>query len=373
VSKDKNDLDDIIDISAEAKVVVKKESVEKTEFKPGIGVDIGTANIVVSKMDKDGNFINRYHRNMLYPLDVSDEAADLLDKSNYLYVKVDNKFFVVGDDALSLVNALGKGEVIRPMAKGLLNPSLKEASELLFYIIKAVVGEPNIPQEPLRFSIPANAVNSDIDNLFHKMVLTNFFKAIGFSPKPVNEAMAVAYDSNPKIKEEDKEIPLSGVALSAGAGMTNLASCFKGLELNSFSIVNSGDYIDEQVSKVTGVAKSKITKRKEKELDLTKHEHSDRVLSALNIYYGEYVSRISHLIAKEFTKLGSEIQGAAEIVVAGGTSMPKGFCKLFEDSLAETELPFKIWRVRAATSPFFAVSNGCCLRALSDYKKVQKK
>ncbi len=32
----------------------------------------------------------------------------------------------VADDALKIVNAIGKGEIIRPMQNGMLNPSLKK-------------------------------------------------------------------------------------------------------------------------------------------------------------------------------------------------------------------------------------------------------
>jgi actin-like ATPase involved in cell morphogenesis len=128
---------------------------EKTAiaFKPGVGCDIGTSNIVVSRQTIDGTFISKTHRDMLYSLDVSDESADLLKRSNYLYVQTGNKYYVIGEDALRLVNAIGKGEVIRPMKNGILNPSLKESSELLFFIIKAVVGEPVVKNESLRFSV----------------------------------------------------------------------------------------------------------------------------------------------------------------------------------------------------------------------------
>ena len=140
--------------------------------------------------------------------------------------------------------------------------------------------------------------------------------------------------------------------------------------MNSFSITKSGDVIDEQVSKVTGFPKSKIVKRKEKELNLDEFEPSDRVLAALSIYYGEYIDRITRLIGKEFEKRGSEIQGETEIVVAGGTSMPTGFCKVFENSISESNLPFKIYRVRHSLTPFYSVSQGACIRAQADFSKL---
>lgn len=354
----------------EAQVVDKKAiQPEKMKFKPGVGVDVGTSNIVVSRQTEDGTFVNRYHRDMLFPLDISEESKDLLDRSDYLYVKVNDKFFIVGEDALRLVNAIGRGEVVRPMKDGILNPSLKESSELLFYIIKAVVGDPIVPNEPLRFSVPANPVDREIDNLFHKMILQNFFTKLGYEAKSVNEAMSIAYDQNPVSKSDEGEIPLTGLTMSCGGGMTNVALTFKGMELGSFSVTKSGDYIDEQASKVTGVMKSKVLKKKEKELDLVNVDLNDRVLSALSIYYEEVIDRVINIIAKEFANRGAEIEGDIEIVVAGGTSMPKGFCNKFEEAVKRANFPFKIYRVRHSSNPFYSVAQGACLRAQADFAK----
>ena len=343
------------------------------KFKPGVGVDVGTSNIVVARQAEDGTFVNRFHRNMLYPMDVSDESADLLERSDYLFVKVQDKYFVVGDDALKLVNAIGKGEVVRPMKDGILNPKLKESSELLFYIIKAVVGEPIIKSEPLRFSYPANPVDRDLDNLFHKMVLNQFLGSnLGYDVKPVNEAMCVAFDCNPIMKTDEGEVPLSGITMSFGGGMVNVALSYKGMSLVEFSCTKSGDFIDEQASKVTGLASSKIIKIKEKKLDLDNIDPTDRAQSALSIYHDEMMERVAHHICNEFKEKSSEMDGKIEVVVAGGTSMPPGFCKRFETVIKKVNMPFDIYRVRQSPTPFYSVSQGACIRAQADYAKEQK-
>ena len=350
-------------------VEVSKIIEEKLEYLPGCGVDIGTSNIVIARRTKDGTFVNRFHRNMLYPLDVTDEAADLLEKSSYLYVKVGNKYFVVGEDALTLVNAIGEGEVVRPMKDGILNPSLKESTELLFYIIKAVVGDPIIKNEPLRFSLPANPVDSDMNNKFHEMILQNFFDRMGYNAKPVNEAMCIAYDCNPILKG-DKDVSLSGITVSSGGGMTNVALCYKGLPLQEFSITKSGDYVDEQAANVSGVKKSKIVKLKENQLDLLKVDFSDRILSALGVYYDEMMERVIYNISKKFSNTKSDLDGQIEIVIAGGSSMPNGFCQKFEEKIRKnTDFPFDVYRVRHSKTPFYSVSQGACIRSQADYAK----
>ena len=349
--------------------VYKAEKDETSKYLPGCGVDIGTSNIVVARRTKDGTFVNRFHRNMLYPLDVSEEAVDLLEKSSYLYVKVDDKYFVVGEDALTLVNAIGKGEVVRPMQNGILNPSLKESTELLFYIIKAVVGDPIVEGETLRFSVPADPVDSNINNKFHIMILQNFFQKMGYKAKPVNEAMCIAYDCNPIMKEDNGNIPLSGITCSCGAGMWNLALMYKGLSVIEFSCTKSGDYLDEQVATMTGNKTSKVIKVKEKKLDLGNVDMSDRIQSALSVYYDEMVDRMVHHISTQFKNLNSEMDGELEVVIAGGTSMAPGFCERLEQSIKASGLPFEIYRIRQSETPFYSVSQGACIRAQADYGK----
>jgi len=353
-------------------VKIANEEDEAVEYLPGCGVDIGTSNIVVARRTKDGTFVNRFHRNMLYPLDISEEAMDLLEKSSYLYVKVGKKYFVVGEDALTLVNAIGKGEVVRPMQDGILNPSLQESTELLFYIIKAVVGDPKVEGESLRFSVPADPVDSPINNKFHEMILQNFFERMGYDAKPVNEAMCITYDCNPIMKEDEEEVPLSGITCSCGGGMWNLALAYKGLSIVEFSCTKSGDYLDEQVATMTGFKKSKVIKVKEKKLDLGNVDMSDRIQAALSVYSDEMVERMVHHISQQFKDLNSELDGEVEIVVAGGTSMAPGFCDRLSKAIESSELPFNVYRVRHSDTPFYSVSQGACIRAQADYSKKSK-
>ena len=355
-----------------AKKTEKKEVDEEYDFLPGCGVDIGTSNIVVARRTKDGTFINKFHRNMLYPLDISEEAMDLLEKSSYLYVKVGEKYFVVGEDALTLVNAIGKGEVVRPMQDGILNPSLKESTELLFYIIKAVVGDPIVKGESLRFSVPADPVDAKINNKFHEMILQSFFDRMGYDAKPVNEAMCITYDCNPMMKEDDGDIPLSGITCSCGGGMWNLALAYKGLSIIEFSCTKSGDFLDGQVALMTGSKKSKVIKIKEKKLDLTNVDMSDRVQAALSVYYDEMVERMVHHICQQFRDQNSEMDGEIEIVIAGGTSMAPGFCDRLEKAIKTADFPFEVYQVRHSETPFYSVSQGACIRAQADYNKKKQ-
>jgi actin-like ATPase involved in cell morphogenesis len=350
----------------------KVEKKEEFKFKPSCGVDIGTANICVCRQKEDGRFVNRFHRNMLYEMDINDDSTELLERSEYFFIKTNEKYYIVGEDALNLVSAIGKGNIIRCMENGIINPSLKESSDLLFYIIKAVVGDPVIPHEPLRFSIPARPIDRDMDNLFHKMVLQGFFTKMGYDAKDVNESLALIYDCNPKMINNGKETSLTGIGISMGAGCVNCTLALKGLSLVEFSCTKSGDFIDESVSMATGVQKSKVIKIKERELNLDKINTSDRVQVALGIYYDEFLSRIVHNISNQFKDKNSEMDGDIEIVIGGGTSMVPGVCKRFENIIRKSNIPFRIFQVRHSETPFYSVSQGSCIRAAADYMKLKK-
>ncbi len=342
-------------------------------FKAGLGVDVGTSNIVCTRQTESGTFVNKFHRDMLFQLEANDESEDLLKRGDYLCVKTKDKYYIVGEDALKLANAIGKSEdIVRPMQQGILNPNLSTSSELLFFILKVLCGDPIIEKENLRFSIPANPIDKNLDNRFHQMVLNNFFNKLGYDAKPIHEGMALAYDCAPIIKNEDEEIPLSGMSMSFGGGMINCSILYKGLELDSFSITSSGDAIDTNTSNVTGIPLANVIKIKEKKLDLNKVDMSDRAQSALSIYYDEMIERVVKSIGKKFRDKKSEMEGKIEIVVGGGTSICNGFITRLEDGFKKFPIPFDLLRIRHSKTPFYSVAQGTCIRAQADYAKLKK-
>jgi len=347
-------------MSSEAK---EKEEVKAKVLKPGVGVDVGTANIVVTRQYEDGSYEVKHHRNMLFKVEDAEDMDMLL--ANALSVKANGKTFVVGQDALSLVNALGGGELIRPMKDGLINPSVGEAEELLFHILQAVVGKPIKEGEKLRFSVPANPIDRpEENNFFHEHVLQEFFKSLGFESKGVNEAAAIVYSEG--ISMEDPEqgtFPLTGVGISWGAGMANAAAVLKGKPVAIISNTRCGDYIDQQVAKVTGKQTSQIIKIKERQLNLETVNESDRTLKALSIFYDEVLNRIGKGLIKAFVESGTKFDGPIVIMNAGGTSMPKGFTVRLKNVLDKLEMPFEVKEVSISKTPFYAVSRGACLAA----------
>ena len=175
------------------------------------------------------------------------------------------------------------------------------------------------------------------------------------------------------LKENDIDIPLSGLSFSFGAGMINVALLYKGLEIDSFSITYSGDFIDSNASQVTGIPISNIIKIKETKLDLNNVDASDRVQQALSIYYDELIERTLTLMSNKFKDKKSELDGKLEVVIGGGTSMCPGFINRLEDGFKKIKTPFDILRVRHSKTPFSSVGQGCLLKALSNQSKKNNK
>jgi hypothetical protein len=352
----------------------KKDGKKEEKFLPGMGVDVGTSNIVVTRMTTDNVFVHKTHRDMLFQLDASEESEEMIDRGSYLCVKTKDKYFVVGEDALKIASAINRSEdIVRPMKDGILNPNLSTSSELLFFIIKALCGDPIEKGEKIRFSIPANPINGEIDNKFHQMVLKSFFDKLGYDSKAVVEGAALCYDCNPILKEEDgNEVGLSGVGISFGGGMVNVSLLFRGLELDNFSIVKSGDEIDMRTSMVTGIPLANVIRAKEKKLDLTNIDMTDRVQQALSVYYDEMIERVVKSIGKNFKDKKSEMEGKIEIVVGGGTSLCKGFIPRLEEGFKKFPIPFDILTVRHSKTPFYSVSSGACIRARADIERAKK-
>lgn len=146
---------------------------------------------------------------------------------------------------------------------------------------------------------------------------------------------------------------------------------------HSFSSVgcivhNCGDWIDQKVSEATGAPISQVTKKKEVELDFVNLKDDDDIIFALNAYYTSMIEFVFSKFSSHFQKVKSQFEAPLEVVVAGGTSMPKGFCDKVSEVISSLELPFVIKSVRHAKDPRNAVVKGCLTYAASAYRKMQQ-
>jgi len=347
---------------------VKTENVEK-EKKRGkslaIGLDIGTMNLVCARSDRDQI---KMTRNVFMPLD--SDTVQISELSDISYIEnEDGELFIIGSDAFKYANIFGQ-EVSRPMEKGLISSSEIDAIDILTLMIKDLIGDTKGYDAYCCYSIPAQAIDEGKTITYHKKVFGTILKRLGINHTSVNEAMAIIYSECAKEK-------FSGIGISFGAGMANVAVSYKGIEALTFSTARAGDWVDKNTGESIGMIPNRVTNIKERYMKLAgevtiKNKKTRRVLESLYFHYTDLIDYTVKKIIKEFNdKVNIEVEEAIPIVVSGGTSLPDGFVQLFKDVISQYELPFEISEIRRAKNPLTAVANGLLIRTVSDIKGMK--
>jgi hypothetical protein len=297
-------------------------------------------------------------------LELDDEQRMHLAAGNLNTVEIKNHHYIVGDEAIKMARIFGKS-VRRPMASGVLNPEEREGRDIVGALVKALIGEGD--GEKCCFSIPANPVdNPKANNIWHTGFFSTLIEDLGYTPEPVNEALAIIYA---ECANDDH----SGIAISHGAGQTNVAASYKLVGNLCFSVCRGGDWIDEMTASSIGVPVARVLKIKEDpNFDLQDADafYEDSIGPALESYYKAMIRyEITHLV-QQWAKMKSQLDfpDAVPIVLSGGTASLKGFKELWEAELQrfakKTPLPFKVTEVRMAKDPLGAVARGLLTYAL---------
>ena len=150
---------------------------------------------------------------------------------------------------------------------------------------------------------------------------------------------------------------------NCGAGMINVCFAMFGAPVFTFSIVNSGDWIDKQAAKATGESSAFINKEKTK-IDLNK-EPTNLIERAIQTQYRLMIENTVKGIKDGFANTDKKVHldAPVDFIVTGGTSSPNGFDKLFEKVLKEVNLPIKIGNVIRPKDPLFSVAKGTLIAA----------
>jgi len=336
------------------------------------GLDAGTMFLVGSRQEEDNvSYVSQ--RNCFMTISEGDDVEEMLTSAGAKIVKIGNKLNVLGEDAIVFSNMLSSfgatdASLKRPMRDGVLNSQEEKNSiAVLSSLIEGVIGAPRSEGEICVFSAPSNPINSEKNNVFHSAMLTQILSKLGYTPIALNEALSIIYAENPSMGE----MPMSGIAMSLGAGQVNVCMAVRGYPVVEFSMVGSGDYIDQQVSVLSGKSASAVTKIKETRLDFGNIDYGDMVLAGLDIHYSELLKNILKNFAKKFSESGNTYDHPVEIVVSGGTAKPEGFEQKFNEILAEMDLPFEVKGVRMAGDLMNSVSKGCLIKAMQAEKKKQ--
>jgi len=353
-------------------------------------LDIGTMNLIKGDLDPMvGDPAFTVERNVFLQAASGDDTEDVLKENNWSYAKYDDKYYILGEEAIKIKNMLTIdnsgdnsiiatkiGELRRPMKDGLLNTAEEKLSVAIIQtLIGNLLGKPKKKGDVLCFCVPGNPIDRSVKVVFHQAMLTKFLKGLGYTVECIPEALAIIFSEAPSAAdpdEPDNEAPFSGISFSFGAGMCNTSFVWKKLPLINFAMAKCGDWIDNQVAAATGKNVSSVTKYKEKHLDLDNIDYSNTTQAALDIFYQNMIEYSLSNFAEKFNSLDKKIDSPLEIVIAGGTASVPGFLNKFKAVLEEQELPFSIKSVRLAENPLYAVSNGCLVKALSVEKKKNK-
>jgi actin-like ATPase involved in cell morphogenesis len=321
------------------------------------GLDLGTGNIVGAYLEGEDTFKYRSFRNIFVPIEKTPMVKGMLKKLGAPWVEMDGHIYALGQQALDLAAAFNSAPR-RPMAKGVINPGETQALPILRAIIKEALGEPSKKGESVFYSVPGDPVDQKFNAVYHEGVFKKLLGELGYTPHPINEGNSVIYS-------ELLDDNLSGFGVSFGAGMCNVCCSVVSIEAFKFSVACSGDYIDSNVATAKGISDVKALMAKEAIEDLRKPKNE--VEEAIAFYYQHMLDYVAKHIKQALLNLPKlpDFPKPPKVVVAGGTSLPKGFLEVFEAALKAQELPIQLGKVVRAEDPLKAIAKGCLFAAIN--------
>lgn len=332
----------------------------------GIGFDVGTYNLVCCKRNDKGDFEYKREVNAFISIPLeNDFVFNMMKMAGVpLIHREDAKIaYALGEAAVNMAYTMNQIELKRPMKDGCVNPREQDAFQIMNIMVHSLLDEIKQDKEVLCYCIPANAINEQTDADYHQKIVEAIFKAFksekGFTvdARPINEGMALVY-------AELKDKMFTGIGVSCGAGMVNVAFSLFGAEVFTFALVNSGDWIDKQAAHATGESIAFINKTKTK-IDLNK-EPETLVERAIKTQYELMIEKTVMGIKKGLEnnkEKNAKLEAPVDFIVAGGTSSPPGFDKMFEKLLREAKLPVEVGRVIRPADPLYSVARGCLIAA----------
>ena len=328
------------------------------------GLDCGTSFYIAATEDKI-----KKQRNAFLTVDGEVKQVKLMLKRQRIpFVEKAGKIHIVGQHAFNYAQIFSTSELKRPMKSGLLNPTEKDALPVLNAIIGELLGEAK-DGETCVYSIPSKPIDVQREVSYHEDVLRTIIEQYGYSVKKIEEAVAIGYEGL-------VDTQLTGVAISMGAGMCNIAVMYQGMTALSFSVSRGGDWIDENVSMDTGVSRAKVTNIKETSntLDLSSANYQNiyeedtdeaNVLIAIRSYYGALVNYLLTNLKVQFEGVENvpNFPEAVPIVIGGGTSLVKGFLDVFNEQFDQNDFPIPISEIIHIEDAHTAVARGCLSEA----------
>ena len=328
------------------------------------GLDCGTSFYIAATEE-----LVKKQRNAFLTVDGEvNQVKRMLKRQGIPFVEKAGKVHIVGQHAFNYAQIFSTAELKRPMKSGLLNPTEKDALPVLNAIIGELLGDA-VDGETCVYCIPSKPIDVKREVSYHEDVLRTIIEQYGYNVKKIEEAVAIGYEGL-------VDTQLTGVAISMGAGMCNIAVMYQGMTALSFSVSRGGDWVDENVSMDTGVSKAKVTNIKETSttLDLSAatyqniyEEETDEanVLIAIRSYYGALINYLLTNLKVQFEGVENvpNFPESVPIVIGGGTSLVKGFLDVFNEQFDQDDFPIPISEIIHIEDAHTAVARGCLSEA----------
>jgi hypothetical protein len=327
----------------------------------GIGLDLGTMNVVSARQVGDKITTKRIRDAFL---DLEPEVKKQLRLSKVDFVDIDGQLIVIGDSALAMAN-LFKREVRRPLSQGVISAGELKAQQVLSLLIKDVVETPRVAGEHCFYSVPAAPIDADQDIVYHTEIFRKILSEQGYTAHPMNEAMALIYS-------QCADQTFSGLAVSFGSGMCNVALAYQTVKGLEFSLSRGGDWIDRNAAKAMGSTASRMCALKERGVDIANPSKSNRDEEAIALYARSLIRYCLENIAVQFNRVQSSVDLPDPIpfVISGGTTLAGNFEQVFKEEYGEIKkkgFPVNISEIRMARDPMTAVAEGLLVLALEEH------
>lgn len=329
-----------------------------------LGFDIGTYNLILCAGAETGNPVYHTQVNAYLPLanpsPSTKKTLQSLGKPVLPIAGTENGIMLLGRDAIDMASDFGT-KCQRPMKLGCVSDD-QSSYPILAAMIHGMLSKVTMAKDTvLYYSKPANAISADTNVDLHGMLLQGIFSSY---PMPegcqmrafaMNEASAILHSDCNNEREQK-----TGLAVSTGAGMVNINFSRWGEPIFSFSIPNSGDYIDSTVAKATGMSEAAVNIKKVT-VDISKVPTNQFEL----ILKAQYELLIRSSIEKIVEGVNNS-QGQAAVntpiplVVAGGVSGIEGFMPMFEAvfNMYRSKLKLEVSVVRRAQEGVKAIAHG---------------
>ncbi len=324
-----------------------------------LGLDVGTSRLVLASGAAD-RVKAKAELNAFIAVPYSKFTENILKQNKVSYqLNGGSTLQVYGNEAARFANVFNT-EVRRPMNGGTLNPAEEYSMSVMQAIIQQLVRKTK-NGETMRFSVPGAMLKDGSPNLvYHEAMLRDLLNSLGYNSKGINEGLAVVF------AELEKE-NFTGIGVSCGGGMCNVALAFMSIPVMTFSTNKAGDYIDRNVGNVTGELPTRIRLIKEESLDLSRPPQN-KYESALHIYYEDVILSLVESLRGALAEQKNlpRIDKPIPIVLSGGTAKPKGFLDKFQQALDRDGFPLEISEIRIAEDPLTATARGCLIAAMYD-------